>query len=212
MSNRWMRRLLGPGVLLLAWAAPLEAQLSNLTVTAHTGVALPFGVFADYMGLGASAGVEVEYPMIERLDVVVNTDVDLLNGKAAGLPDLTLLRYQAGVQSELLELLGRASESWGLRAHLGAGATTFRSAAFYPQRRTAPERFRQTYFTGTAGLELVFGAGSSIHGFVGGRVHWTPMKEEETAQLASASLVSLDHPLKTALHAPVTVGLRIRAG
>lgn len=208
MSNRWMRRLLGPSMLLLAWAAPLEAQLSNLTVTAHTGVALPFGAFADYTGLGASAGVEVEYPMIELLDVVVNTDVDLLNGKAAGVPDLTLVRYQAGVQSELL---GRTSESWGVRAHLGAGATTFRSAAFYPQRRTTPERFRQTYFTGSAGLELVFGAGSSIHGFVGGRVHWTPMKEEDTAQLASASLISLD-PLKTALHAPVTVGLRIRAG
>jgi hypothetical protein len=206
MSNRWIRRLLASSLLLLAAAPQLKAQLSNLAVTGHTGVAVPFGVFADYASLGGTAGVEVEYPVTELFDVVVNGDLDLLNGKAPGVPDLTLLRYQAGIQSEVL---GRASENWGLRAHLGAGATTFRSKTFYPQRRPVSERFRETYFTGSAGLELVFAAASSIHGFVGTRVHWTPMKEGDTEPLKNAALVQLD-PLKSALHAPVTLGLRIR--
>ena len=55
-TRRIRRSLAGSMLLLVAVASPASPQLRNLTATGYTGLAVPFGQFADYATVGASAG------------------------------------------------------------------------------------------------------------------------------------------------------------
>ena len=100
-------------------APAVEAQLGNLVATGYTGLAVPFGTFADYADAGVSAGLQLEYPIRDPLDLVVNAGLDHLNSDIPGLPDMRLWRYEAGV---VTDLLGNSMDRWGVRAHVAAGA------------------------------------------------------------------------------------------
>jgi len=208
MLTRWTRRIAaGSPILVLLAATGIEAQLDRLDVNPRAGAAFPVGTLADYANVGANFGLTVAYPVADPLGVFVNGEVDMLNGNSAfGLPDMNLWRYQAGVQGELL---GRGRDSWSLFGHVGAGGTTFRSKEFFLD--TSPEMltFEGTYFTGSAGLMLVFGSSETVQGYLGSRVHWSPIDETETQVLRDRTRGQLDS-LTAALSVPVTLGLRIR--
>ena len=206
MSTRWIRRIFVGSALLVACATAVEAQLANLAATGYTGVAVPFGKFAEYTDVGVSAGLQLEYPLGAPLDLFLNAGLDHLNGGAPGLPDFKLWRYEAGVETDLV---GNTAERWGIRGHLGAGATSFRTAGFYPNFGRTPETFEKTYLTGVSGLSLVFGGDSPVQGSLGARLHWTPLDEDDIGALRSAAWPALE-PVEHAISVPITLGLRVR--
>ncbi len=206
MIRAALRGCVSGGLLLVLGAPALSAQLRDLGFTAYTGAAIPMGRFADYAKGGPAFGLQIGYPISEPVELFLNADVDLLNGNSSyGMPDLNLFRYQAGIASELV---GRRSDRWGLEGQLGLGATTFRSRTFYLNNSPDGHRFRQTYLSGTAGLKFVFGSGP-LNGYLGSRLAWAPMKEEDTQVLRDKSGGAFS-PLSNSLHVPVTFGLRIR--
>jgi hypothetical protein len=208
MCTRWIRRFLGAGALLATVVPAAHAQLSGLTATGYTGLAVPFGQFAEYTAPGASAGVQIAYPLRQPLAIVLDAGLDVPQSGAPGLPDLRLWRYQAGVEADLL---GNSAESWAVRGQLGAGGTTFRSGGFYPRAAgSVSDHFEKTYFTGSGGLALVFGARSPIHGYLGAKVNWTPVDGDDLASLRSAALGPAPDPLENVVSVPVTLGLRVR--
>lgn len=193
----------------LALGAPqgAQAQLDDLTVTAHTGIVFGTGTLSDYTELGPSAGLRVEYPLMDRLGLLADLDLDYLNGdRSYGIPDLKLWRYQAGV---VADVLGGESDGWALRAHIAGGATTFRSHEFFRPNDSASLRFKHTYFTGSGGIELAFGLDSPIGAYVGATANWAPVDEGDTQILRDAALGPLDS-LDSALTVPLTIGLRLR--
>jgi hypothetical protein len=206
MFDRVIRPVLAGLLFVAATVQGATAQLGNLGVTPYTGISVPFGNLADYSKPGLSMGLQVEYPLLDGFDITLNADRDQMSAQAPGIPTLFLWRYQAGLESALI---GRSSSTWALRGQLGVGATSFRSREFYPNQASAKAQFEKTYFTGTAGLELVLGTRSNVHGFLASRLNWTPMKEADTDLLRSGALVAVD-PLKSAITVPVTLGLRIR--
>jgi hypothetical protein len=208
MSTRWIRLVLAGSALVVGGAPAVEAQLGDLAATGYTGVAVPFGKFADYADVGVSAGLQLEYPLTDPLDLVVDAGLDDLNSGMPGLPDFRLWRYEAGLATDLF---GNSAERWGLRAHLGAGATSFRTGGFYPSSQPTAETFSRTYFTGGGGLSLVFGADSPVHGFLGARIRWTPVEEDHLVAMRSAAIGAPPQPFEHAVSVPITLGLRIRA-
>ncbi len=207
MNIRRARLTIAAGVaLLLCLATGADAQFEDLSVTAHSGLVVPLGVFADYMDIGPSFGLQISGPALGPVDVVLFGGADMLNGNGTyGLPDIRLWRYQAGVGREVL---GRDTERWGLRAGLGVGATTFRSNGFLRVGTPQLQTFEKTYLTGSGALELVVEADDNIEGYFGARAHWTPMDEDDTQVLRNRAPGSLD-ALSSSLSVPVTLGLRI---
>jgi hypothetical protein len=207
MRTRWIRRVLAGSALLAAAAPGATAQLSNLTATGHTGVAVPFGQFSEYTKYGPSAGIQISYPIREPLAIVLDAGVDLPQSEAPGLPDFKLWRYQAGVEADLL---GNTSEGLGIRGLLGAGVTNFRASGYFPNPGSVSEDFDETYFTGSGGLAIVFGATSPLHGYLGARLNWTRVDGDDFASLRTAALGREPDPVGDVLTVPVTLGLRVR--
>ncbi|HET9950039.1 MAG TPA: hypothetical protein VFQ22_14040 [Longimicrobiales bacterium] len=205
MVSRLFGRMVAIVLLMVGTGTAAQAQLGDLSVTGQIGAAIPVAQLADYTDPGMSFGLRVAYPISGVLDFVVDGEVDALQGRSAvDMPDMTLWRYRAGVETEVL---GRSADNWGLRAHLGAGGTTFRSSEFYLDRPLQPERFKGTYFTGTGGLELVFGEGP-VAAQLGAFVHWTPMDEDDTELLERRAPGRVER-LETAFTVPLRFGLRI---
>lgn len=207
MSARRARQTIaGSTVLLMCMATGVGAQFEDMSVTAQSGIAVPLGVFADYMDIGPSFGLQVTGPTLGPVDVVLFGGADMLNGNGTyGLPDVRLWRYQAGVGTEVL---GRDSDRWGLRAGLGVGATTFRSNGFLRVGSPQMQSFEKTYLTGSGALELVVEADENLEGYFAARAHWTPMDEDDTQVLRNRAPDSLD-ALSSSLSVPLTLGLRI---
>jgi hypothetical protein len=198
--------LLSGALLVGGGLTEVDAQLRQFGVTAYSGASIPIGQFAEYMTGGPTFGLQVEYPIREPIDLFLTADLDKLNGNSSfGMPDIDLYRYQAGIEADVL---GRGSDRWGLRGQLGAGATRFTSASFFLYDGPTTHRFKQTYFSGTAGLKLVFGSGP-LQGYLGSRLHWAPMKEAHTQVLREKSFSTLA-ALDTSLSVPVSLGLRVR--
>jgi hypothetical protein len=193
-------------VLLMGLVPGVDAQFDDMNVTALSGIAVPLGVFADYMDVGPSFGLQVSGPALGPVDLLLSGGADMLNGNSRyGLPDMRLWRYQAGVGAELL---GRDTERWGLRAGLGLGATTFRSNGFLRVGSPEEQVFEKTYLTGSGGVELVVEADENLEGYFGARAHWTPMDEDDTQVLRNRAPNSLG-AISSSLSVPLTLGLRI---
>jgi hypothetical protein len=207
MYSRRIRRILAGVAQLAVVVSAASAQSSNLTATGHTGVAVPFGQFSQYATLGASAGIQVAYPIRDPLTIVVDAGVDNPQSDAPGLPDFRLWRYQAAVEADLV---GASAESWGIRGLLGAGATTIRAGGYFPNLGSVPDELNRTYFTGSGGLALVFGASSPLHGYLGARLNWTRVDGDDFVALRSAALGAPPEPMDNLLTVPVTLGLRVR--
>ncbi|MBM4182838.1 MAG: hypothetical protein FJ207_01280 [Gemmatimonadetes bacterium] len=200
--------MLVAGTLSISAATGAEAQLGDVAAAFYGGMAFPVGEFADYATAGVTGGVEVEMPILDPVDIVARGELEHLNGGVPGMPDVTLWRYQAGVSADLL---GQPDESWGLKGFLGAGGATLRSGAFYvPGGGPDLQSVGQTSLTGTAGLELVFGASSPIHGYLGARLQWMRLNRDDMESLGTASLGGPLDPIESAISLPVTLGLRIR--
>ena len=136
-TRRIRRSLAGSMLLLVAVASPASPQLRNLTATGYTGLAVPFGQFADYATVGASAGLQLEVPISDPLAVMLNAELDMPQSDLPGVPDFRLWRYQAGLAANLL---GDPAERWGIRGLLGAGATSFRTSGFFPGQGNVEDR------------------------------------------------------------------------
>ena len=207
MGIRRARLMIAGSMVLLMCVVPgVHAQFDDLSVTAHSGIAVPLGVFADYTDIGGSFGVQITGPTLGPVDLVLSGGADFLNGNSTyGIPDMRLWRYQAGIDAELL---GRDTERWGVRAGLGVGATTFRSNGFLVLGSPIEQSFEKTYLTGSGAVEVVVEADENLEGYFGARAHWTPMDEDDTQVLRNRAPNGLD-AISSSLSVPLTLGLRM---
>ena len=100
-------------VVALLGPAPAQAQiggvdLGDLDARFGSGIALPVGTHGDFYGFGPSFGLDVAYPVNDRLDVLLDLDLDLLRNNATYLPDGKAWRYRPRRPNPKREGLGHA--------------------------------------------------------------------------------------------------------
>src|SRR5687768_674082 len=66
-------------LLALAIAQPARAQDGGLKLRLHGGIVQPVASTGDYFKFGPSASVDVGYPLNERVDVMLDLDMDWFN-------------------------------------------------------------------------------------------------------------------------------------
>jgi len=194
---------------LLAAARALEGQQRDLTWRLHGGIAVPMSGFGDYFEFGPTVGLDVGYPLAARLDLKLDVDLDVVNRhQFYPTPDIQLWRYRLGLE---VDPLGAQPDSrLLLRVHAGAGATTFRSTEFWPDNRTSADgaRIRRTALTGTGGVRVGLRTGSGLEWWLGGKLNWAPLTEEDKGVLRDAVRNSLS-PLGAATSAAITLGFNL---
>lgn len=189
MAPRLVRRS-SVVLLFLAVASVTSAQAQererDFSVRFQSGVTMPVGDFDRFFRFGPSFGVDVVYPLRDRLDALLDLDLDIVNKHAVyPTPRSRLWRYRLGLEGDLL---GERSGSLALKAYGGAGLTTFRSERFFVEARPdEPADFDRTYLTGTGGLRLGFGAGAGLRGWLSGEYNWTLADEDDTRILSEAA-------------------------
>lgn len=166
-----------------AEAQQLDARLDDVTARFQSGVAYPVGGFGDFVDPGPTFGVDLGYPVRDRLDLMLNLDLDLVRKHDIyAVPDMRLWRYQLGTEADLL---GRRTSDVRVLGYVGAGATSFSSETFYPG--TDPQKFSNTYFTGTGGLRLGLETSPGFRWWLNGELNWSPVDEEDTEVLSQAA-------------------------
>lgn len=183
--------------------AQLTDRLKDVRLDGQLGFAFPAGQLNAYENGGPSVGVDLAYPMTDRVDVALDGEVDLMSGSSEHrAPDMRLYRYEAGVEADVLR---PSSRNWKLESVAGLGATTFRSNEFIVDAQA--ERFTHTYFTGTAGVELAFGTNSALSGYISGMASWSPVKKSDTEILRALDPGVLG-TFSSAISLPVSLGFK----
>jgi hypothetical protein len=224
-----MRRLSQLSLLLvcsaLAAARPAHAQLSELTVRLHSGLAMPFGAFGGFYDPGVSVAFDAAVPLRERLDLVVDLGLDYINSETGTyVPDTHLWRMQVEVEGDLV---GDRDAIFRMRPFAGIGAVYFHTKDFQIEgstpadrsdwsnfdRRMYPgylEKIEKTFFTGTGGLRLGLDAGDSVTWWLSGKLTWSPVGDAEVETLRRVPLGSELTPFGSATNVDLTLGLTIR--
>ncbi|MSR35281.1 MAG: hypothetical protein EXR95_01385 [Gemmatimonadetes bacterium] len=192
-------------------AQPAAAQLAGLKGRLHGGIVQPLASTGDYFKFGPSVGVDVAYPLTERLDIGVDFDWDYLNTTDIyPTPTSNLWHYGLGVEGDLLGDPGDAT--FILKALAGAGATTIRSHEFWLNSRRPytfeGETINQTSLTATGGLRLGLRTSDGITWWLTGKVNWLPIQDTNANALKELARNQLD-PLGSALNASITLGVTL---
>jgi hypothetical protein len=206
-------------------AAPsAQAQLSEVGVRLHSGMALPFGAFGGFYDPGVAVRVDVDYPVRDRVDVVLDLGLDFINSQSGTyIPDTHLWRYQLGVEADLL---GDRDATFRVRPYAGLGAVTFRTKDFQvdnstpadrstwtnQERRNYPgylEKITKTYLTGSGGLRLALDAGDNVVWWLSGGLNWSPVGESEVAILRTVPLGAELNSFSAATNMALTLGITI---
>lgn len=192
-------------------AEPAHAQLADLKGRLHGGIVQPLAKTGDYFKFGPSVGLDVAYPVGERLDVVLDLDMDWLNmTDIYPTPTTNLWRYRLGLEGDLLGDSGDAR--YLLKALAGAGATTVKSHQFWLASRR-PYQFKgetinQTAMTATGGLRLGLRTPDEITWWLTGKLNWSPIQDTNQDALQELARNQLD-PLGSALSASITLGVTL---
>ena len=219
-----MRAVVAGSVLALGATGEVEAQASSLYIDGHLGVTFPVGQFSEYVQVGPTMGVQVGYPLSERLDLLVSWDVDILNPNYDHhTPWMRVFRYGGGVQANLLDA---EATSWRVAARATAGLGSFRSRSFYIDGSpgTPPElvnkfhKFSETYFSGSGGLQIGYDTGGRASGYIAGDIHWARVNDEEallplrvvkgSPRGGPRTVVPLE-PFSSAVTVHITVGFKL---
>ena len=189
----------------------LHAQSGDIGVRLHGGVVAPLSGAADYFRPGPSVGIDLGYPLNDRVSLVLDVDFDYVNAAPTyPTPPTRLWRYGLALESDLLG--GRGGGGIIVHALAGGGLTTFRSKPFWLESRQPytyrGERLDQTSVTGTAGFRLGLPTADGLTWWLTGRLNWTPVidtNEEALRELAREELESLGSALSFALMLGVTL-------
>jgi hypothetical protein len=207
---RPMVRLGLVAVFALAVGTPLRAQ-AQLSARLHGGIIQPVASTGDYFKFGPSVGVDVAYPVRERVDVLLDLGWDYLNTQDIyPTPTTNLWRYGIGVEGGLM---GDTDSSYLLSLLAGAGATTIRSHEFWLSSRrpytNKGETINQTALAVNAGARLgLRTASDGLTWWLTGRLNWLPMKDINQDALVELARNQLD-PMGSALSASVTLGVTL---
>src|SRR5687767_1965475 len=121
-------------LLTLVVVQPARAQDTSVKLRIHGGIVQPVASTGDYFKFGPSAGVDVGYPLSERLDVMLDLDMDWFNTTDIyPTPTTNLWRYRVGIEGALIG--EPTDDSFLLKGLAGVGATTIRSHKFWLQSR-----------------------------------------------------------------------------
>jgi hypothetical protein len=212
-------------LLALGIASPARAQLSEVGVRLHSGLAMPFGDFGGFYDPGIAVGVDLAYPLRERIDVVLDLGLHYLNSQSGTyVPDTHLWRYQVGLEGDLL---GDATSRIRVRPFGGVGAVRFRTKDFQiegatpadrstwtnKERRNYPGplfRIAKTYLSGTGGLRLALDAGDSVTWWLSGQADWTSVGESAVDLLQKVPLADELGSFGAATSTAITLGISIR--
>lgn len=189
----------------------LHAQLGDLQLRLHGGVAQPLASTGEYFEFGPSVAVDVAYPLVDRVDVNLDLVMDWFNAADVyATPTTNLWRYRAGLEGNVLGDM----EGGGvlLKALASVGATTIRSHKFWLASRRPytyeGETINQTSPTLTGGLRLGLRTPDDITWWLTGKLDWSPIQDTNQDALRELSRNQLD-PLGSALSLSITIGVTV---
>lgn len=196
-------------VLVLMGTSPVHAQIGSVNLgDLHTrissGVSLPVGTYGDYFAFGPNFGLDVGYPLGDRLQVLLDLDLDFLNDGATYAPDGKAWRYRLGLQGDLI-----GGDGARLTGHLGAGATTVRTDELvFRDDITRSERISGTRFTGTGGLRFGIETPDGLTWWLGADLNWSPVPDEDAQLLREVLLDDLE-PLDSETTVGISLGFSL---
>jgi len=204
-------------ILLAVCANAAEGQVRRVQSTARAwsvdgeaGVAIPVKHLADYTETGPSVGVEVSYPISPRVSIGVEGDLDWLQGRSVGtsssIPDLTVWRYAAGLD---FDVLPPSAPAWSVIASLALGGTSFTSGDFVVPG-DSPEAFDHTYLSPGAGLRVSYQATPRMKVFTRARASMAMMKRGDVGRLAALGAPGELELFSDGWWFPVTAGVNLR--
>lgn len=210
MISRIVRRgWIAALVLVLTGSSPAHGQVGNVSLgdldtRISSGVSLPVGTYGDYFGFGPNFGLDVAYPLNDRLHVLLDLDLDFLNEGASYVPDGKAWRYRLGLQGDLI-----GGDGARLTGHLGAGATTVRTDELvFTDDATRSEKISGTRFTGTGGLRLGLETEDGLTWWLGADLNWSPAPDEDARLLREVSLAELE-PLDSETTVGISLGFSL---
>jgi hypothetical protein len=201
--------------LLVAFAQPAQAQLSELKWRLHGGVIQPIATGDEYFALGPSVAVDAAYPLAEKVDLVVDLGWDYINtDDTHPSPVTNLWRYRVEVEGALM---GDRDEGLSFHAFGGVGATTIYSHKFYLASRRPytfdGERLTGTALTGTGGVRLGMGSPDGIKWWLTGKVNYNPLNESNQDALHELSTNFFEpeglDPISSLMAVSLTLGVSL---
>jgi hypothetical protein len=206
-------RIVRQAWLVLSLVAVGAAQPAHAQTKArlHGGIIQPVASTSDYFKFGPSVGVDLAFPLQDRLDLMLDLGWDYLNmTDIYPTPTTNLWRYGVGLEADLLGDTG--SEAVLLKGVFGGGATTVRSHQFWLESRKPytfqGETINQTSLTASGGLRLGVRAQNDLVWWLTGRLTWMPVQDRNADALKELARNQLD-PLGSALGASITLGISL---
>ena len=189
----------------------VHAQIGDLQLRLHGGVAQPMASTGDYFEFGPSLAVDVAYPLLDRLDVDLELVMDWFNAADVyATPTTNLWRYRAGLEGHVLGDVDGSGVV--VKALAAAGATTIRSHKFWLASRQPytyeGETINQTSVTMTGGLRLGLQTPDDINWWLTGKLDWSPIQDTNQDALRELARNQLDR-LGSALSLSITLGVTV---
>jgi hypothetical protein len=189
----------------------LHAQLSEVQLRLHGGVAKPVASTGEYFQFGPSVGFDLAYPLGSRLNVNLDLVMDWFNAADIyATPTTNLWRYRAVVEGDLLGDTG--DNAIIVKALAGAGGTTIKSHKFWLASRRPytfeGENINQTSVTATGGLRFGLRTPDGITWWLTPRLDWSPIQDTNQDALRELARNQLD-PLGSALSLSITLGVTV---
>lgn len=209
-SRMILRGALVLGFLLVGSSDALRAQELRF----DAGLATPLSGADDYFDPGPTFSGELEYPLQDRLSILGNVNVDLLNNNDFWpVPDTRIWRYQVGLQADVL---GDAVDAVGVRVFGLVGLATTESDPFVPedfevQFPVQPHELAENGFAGSGGVRLGFGLDNITSGWISAQVNWNSGDEERFLLLQDAANQTLD-PISSVVTGSLRLGFSYSLG
>jgi hypothetical protein len=197
--------------LLIGTPQLVQAQIGDIQLRLHGGIAQPMASTGEYFEFGPSVAVDVAYPLVDRLDLNLDLVMDWFNAADVyATPTTNLWRYRAGLEGHVLGDVEGGGIT--LKALAGAGATTIRSHKFYLASRQPytyeGENINQTSVTMMGGLRLGMRTPDDINWWLTGKLDWSPIQDTNQDALRELARNQLD-PLGSALSLSITLGVTV---
>jgi len=211
MTLRMVRQcLVAVSVMTVGAAQPALSQVEDIGVRLHGGLIVPTAAYGDYFRFGPSLGVDLAYPLNERVDLKLDLDMDWVQTTATyPTPDTNLWRYRLGMDALLM---GDRSSRTMVQGYAGAGFTTARSKQFWLASQETYEHqgltLNETALTATGGVRLGLRTSDGLTWWLTGKMNWSPVNDEHQQYLRELSRNDLDL-LGSALGFAVTLGVTL---